>query len=274
MELRGAKALLTGAGGGLGGYIARALAAEGVDLALCDLPAADLAPLLADVRGAGVRAEAVPADLTDTAGLEALVRHAEAEVGPLDLLVNNAGIEFMGPFLGQTRAQLEAIVSVNLLAVMELTRVVLPGMLDRGRGQIVNIASLAGKVSAAYVHSYNATKHGVVGFSNAIRSEFADSPVGCSVICPGFVHTAGMFGRVEDRVEVPSAVGTSSPEQVAAAVVRAARENPAQIIVAKRGTKALVALGAAYPDAADRLARRAGFFDVTRGVAAAEGRVE
>src|SRR5262245_7392347 len=123
MELRGRKALLTGAAGGLGGYIARALVAEGVDLALCDLPSAEIEPLVEELRGRGVAIESVAADLTETAALELLADRAEEAIGPVDILVNNAGLEFAGAFEGQTRAELEAITSVNLLAVMELTRV-------------------------------------------------------------------------------------------------------------------------------------------------------
>jgi 3-oxoacyl-[acyl-carrier protein] reductase len=137
MKLRGTSALLTGAAGGLGHYIARALAAEGVNLALNDLPSASVDDLVEELRPRGVTVESLPADLTDTAGLETLARHAEEAIGPLDILVNNAGIEYGGGFGHQTREELETIAAVNLLAPMELTRVVLPGMLERRRGQIV-----------------------------------------------------------------------------------------------------------------------------------------
>jgi short-subunit dehydrogenase len=248
MELRGRKALLTGAAGGLGGYIARALAAEGVDLALCDLPSAEIDPLVEELRGRGITVESVPADLTETAALEVLADRAEEAIGPVDILVNNAGLEFAGAFEGQTRAELEAITTVNLLAVMELTRVFLPRMLERGRGHIVNVASLAGKFPSPMLASYSATKHGVVGFTHALRAEHQASPVGFTAICPTFVSRVGMYGRVEDLVEdPPRGLKAVPPEAVGEAVVKGVREDRAEVIVNSMPSKVAVAIAAAAP---------------------------
>lgn len=274
MQLRGANALLTGSGGGLGHYIARALAEQGVNLALSDLPNSPTHHLVAEIRNRGVRAEVVAADLTETASLAELVAHSESEVGPIDLLVNNAGLEFVGPFTSQSREELEAITTVNLLAVMELTRLVLPGMLDRGRGHIVNVASLGGKVPTPLFHTYNATKHGVVGFTHAIRGELEPTPVSISAICPGFISRVGMYGRIEDQVEIPSALGTSPPEDVGKAVVRAVAEDLAEVIVNRRPVRPMAALAAIVPGFAQRLIGRAGALDSAREFAAAEGRLE
>ena len=186
-ELRGRNALVTGAGGGLGGYIARALAVEGANLALTDLPEASVDGLSAELRTRGVRVEHAPADLTDRDERRRLVAWAEDALGPIDVLVNNAGVEFGGPFVETEPEALELTVAVNLLAVMDMTRLVVPGMLDRRRGHVVNMASLAGKLAPPQLASYAATKHGVVGFTNAMRAELADEPVSASAICPGFV---------------------------------------------------------------------------------------
>jgi short-subunit dehydrogenase len=272
-QLRGRNALITGAGGGLGQFIARSLAAEGVNLVLTDTTATPLDDRLAEAQAAGVKASGVPADLTDTAALEDLIAAAAAAHGPLDILVNNAGIEFVGPYTSQTRAQLEAIVSVNLLAVLELTRLVLPGMLDRDRGHVVNIASLAGKLPAPYFHTYNATKHGVVGFTHAIRGELAETPVSASAICPGFINRVGMLGRIEDRVNIPPALGTLPPEKVGAAVVRAIRKDVPEVIVNKRPVRPIIALAAVFPGAAQKLTRRIGATDYALEMAKAEGRI-
>ncbi len=267
-ELRGRNALLTGAGGGLGNYIAPALAAEGVNLALTDVvPVGDLVERL---RAAGVAAESLPADLTDTAGLAMLVRHAEETIGPIDILVNNAGVEFVGPFIEQTRQQLELITSVNLLALMELTRVTLPGMLQRGRGHVVNVASMAGRVPTPYFHTYNATKHGVVGFTHSVRGELAGTPVSISAVCPGFISHVGMLGRVEDQVEIPSSLGTLPPEKVGEAVVRAIREDVPEVIVNKRPVRPIVAFASVFPGAMQKLAARVGITDAARDFAEAE----
>jgi short-subunit dehydrogenase len=144
-QLRGRNALITGAAGGLGGYIARALAAEGVNLVLSDLPEAPLDELIAELQGVGVEVESVPADLMERDEAEGLVARAEDALGPVDILVNNAGLEFAGPFLERTGDEIEGLTRVNLLALMLLTRSAMPGMFERSRGHVVNIASLAGK---------------------------------------------------------------------------------------------------------------------------------
>jgi short-subunit dehydrogenase len=254
MQLRGANALITGAGGGLGHYIARALAAEGVNLALSDLPSPELEALTEEIQGRGVRAEPVPTDLRDRKQLDNLVGNAEQAIGPLDGLVNNAGLEYGGAFLVQSREELEAIVDVNLLAVMELTRQVLPGMLERGRGHVVNLASVAGKAAAPYLASYAATKHAVVGFTHSLRGEYVERPVGFSAICPIFITRVGMYGRLEGQVgEPPRMLTTKPPEAVGEAVVKAIREDRAELIVGPPPIRALAAFYAAAPKVALRL---------------------
>jgi short-subunit dehydrogenase len=254
-ELRGRNALVTGAGGGLGGYIARALAAEGVNLALTDLPGVTLDELAAELRGRGVEVRCAPGDLADAAERQRLAAWATEALDPLDILVNNAGIEFGGSFLRTTEEELEAILAINLLAVMDLTRILLPGMLERERGHIVNMASLAGKVPPVYLAAYAATKHGVVGFTHALRAENGGEPVGFSAICPGFVSRVGMFGRLEHLVSPPRFLGTVPPESVGDAVVRAIRKNLAEVIVNKGPVRPLVVLNAAAPRLASRIGR-------------------
>ena len=255
-QLRGRNALVTGAGGGLGAYIARALAAEGVNLAVTDLPGSSVDGLSAELRTRGVQVEHAPADLTDRDERRRLASWAADALGPIDILVNNAGVEFGGPFLDTSPEQLELTVAVNLLAVMDLTRLLLPGMLDRRRGHVVSMASLAGKIPPPQLASYGATKHGVVGFTGALRAELADEPVGFSAICPGFVGRVGMFGRLEPYIEGGSVpMGTIPPERVGDAVVRAIREDVGEIVLNRRPVKPLILLNAIAPGAASRLAR-------------------
>jgi short-subunit dehydrogenase len=255
-QLRGRNALVTGAGGGLGAYIARALAGEGVNLAVTDLPGSSVDGLSAELRTRGVQVEHAPADLTDRNERRRLASWAVDALGPIDILVNNAGVEFGGPFLDTSPEQLELTVAVNLLAVMDLTRLLLPGMLDRRRGHVVSMASLAGKIPPPQLASYGATKHGVVGFTGALRAELADEPVGFSAICPGFVGRVGMFGRLEPYIEGGSVpMGTIPPERVGDAVVRAIREDVGEIVLNRRPVKPLILLNAIAPGAASRLAR-------------------
>jgi short-subunit dehydrogenase len=254
-ELRGLNALVTGAGGGLGGYIARALAAEGVNLALTDLPEAPVDGLAAELRSRGVDVKQAPADLADADERQRLALWAAESVGPLDILVNNAGVEFGGSFVNTTEPELETSVVVNLLAVLDLTRIVLPGMLERKRGHIVNVASLAGKIPTPGLTSYTATKHGVVGFTHALRAENVGEPVGFSAICPGFVSRVGMYGRLEHLAPAPRMVGTVPPESVGEAVVRAIRQNLPEVIVNARPVRPLILLNAVAPRLAARVGR-------------------
>jgi len=254
-QLRGRNALITGAAGGLGGYIARALAAEGVNLVLSDLPEAPLDELIAELQGVGIEVESVPANLMERDEAEGLVARAEDALGPLDILVNNAGLEFGGPFLERTGDEIEGLTRVNLLALMLLTRSAMPGMLERGRGHVVNIASLAGKISFPYLATYGASKHGVVGFTACLRAEHGEGPVGFSAICPGFVSRVGMFGRIQARVgEPPGVVRTVPPEAVGEAVVTAIRGNRPEVIV-QPGVRPLILLSALAPRTAARIGR-------------------
>jgi short-subunit dehydrogenase len=272
-ELRGRNALITGAAGGLGGYIARSLAGRKVNLALSDLPSSPLDELVEELRGHGVRVETVPADLTDREQLTELVERAEEAIGPLDVLVNNAGLEFGGNFLSTTPAELEAILDVNLLATMTLTRAALPGMQERGRGHVVNMASLAGKAAVPHLASYCATKHGVVGFTHALRHEYGSEPVGFSAICPGFISRVGMYGRLEEQVgEPPGIVGTLPPERVGDAVVRAITKNLPEVIVAKGPVRPLIFLNTFFPRAMTRLSRTRAATDFARRMSEARGR--
>jgi short-subunit dehydrogenase len=246
-QLRGRNALLTGAAGGLGAYIARALAAEGVNLALSDLPEASLDRLLEEL-GGKVRAESVPADLTIREEAEGLVARAEQALGPLDILVNNAGLEFSGDFQELAPEEIEALVQVNLLATMLTTHAALPGMRERGRGHVVNIASMAGKALAPNLAIYSASKHGVVGFTHSLRAEYGPEPVGFSAICPTLISRVGMYGRLESRLErPPPGLRALPPERVGEAVVRAVGEDRAEILVANPLVRPLVALSALTP---------------------------
>jgi short-subunit dehydrogenase len=156
---------------------------------------------------------------------------------------------------------------------MTLTLAVLPGMQERGRGHVVNMASLAGKAAVPHLASYCATKHGVVGFTHALRHEYGSEPVGFSAICPGFVGRVGMYGRLEKQVgEPPGIVGTVPPERVGDAVVRAITKDLPEVIVAKGPVRPLIFLNAFFPRAMTRLSRTKGATDFARRMSEARGR--
>jgi short-subunit dehydrogenase len=244
VQLRGARALVTGAAGGLGGYISRALASQGANLAVSDLPGSEIEARADELGRMGVEVRAIAADLTDSAERERLVRDATEAIGPLDVLVNNAGVEFGGAFTKTTREEIEAIATVNLIAVMDLTWLVLPGMLERRRGHIVNLASLAGKIPSVFLATYAATKHGVVGFTHSLRAEYADEPVSFSAICPVFVAEVGMYARAEAEMdtEPPPGLRPVPPQRVADAVLEALREDRAEVIVNRGPIRPLAVL--------------------------------
>jgi len=138
---------------------------------------------------------------------------------------------------------------------MDLTWLALPGMLERRRGHVVNLASLAGKIAPVFLASYAATKHGVVGFTHALRAEYADEPVSFSAICPVFVGQVGMYARVEDQLDQdpPPGLRPVPPERVSDAVLKALREDRAEVIVNRGPIRPLVGLYAVAPHLAMRL---------------------
>jgi short-subunit dehydrogenase len=258
-DLRGATALLTGAAGGLGRHIARALAAQGVRLALSGRQAGPLDELCRELRGRGAWAEPVLADLADLEQAAALVARAEETVGPLDLLVNNAGLEVAGPYPGFTDDQLALIANVNLTAPMVLTRHALPGMLTRRRGHIVMVSSLAGRSGIAYNALYATTKAGLVGFTRSLRAELADTPVGASVVCPGFVAQDGMYARMQALgVSAPLALRAVPPERVAHAVLEAIAHDRPDVLVSGWPMRPLLAVQELAPRLAERIVAATG----------------
>ena len=217
-----ANAIVTGASRGLGVHIARALAISGVNIAVAARSAQQLEAVGAGLVSLGVKAVAIRADVTVAAERQGLVDRAAAELGPIDILVNNAGTELFSRYTDLDPTEIEAMVNLNLTAPLLLIRAVLPGMLDRGRGHIVNLSSAAGKVATPFEAVYSATKFGLVGATHALRAEHLGSPVGFSVVCPGFVRQDGMYARYEAQgLTVPLLVGTTTPQKVASAVLKA-----------------------------------------------------
>jgi len=262
-DLRGATAIVTGASRGIGVYIARALAAEGVNLALAARSLDDLENVRREMEGLGVRAIAIQCDVAEAADREELIRQAEAEFGAIDILINNAGIERVARFDQALESDIVDTLTINLEAPMLLTRAIVPGMLARGRGHVVNIASGAGKVGVPYGSSYCASKHGLVGFTNALRAEYRGRPVGFSVVCPGFVTDAGMYDRWEQNgIRAPKIAGTSKPEKVASVTVQCIKRNRAEVIVNTPPVRPLVVLANIAPSIVPWMLHRLGYSKV------------
>jgi len=225
MDISGAVTVVTGASRGIGPVIAGELVRRGARVAVTARSEGDL-KTVADSIGAF----AVPADVSNEEDRHRLVKAVEAELGPVDILVNNAGIESIRAFAEMPEQDIRDIVDVNLVSTMLLARLVLPGMLERERGHVVNIASVAGKAIAPWNSVYSATKHALVGWTLSMRVELEGSGVGASVICPGFVAREGLFARWGDEKTGRRSGAFTTPEKVAAAVVRAVERNVPEIV--------------------------------------------
>ena len=243
-ELEGKTALITGASRGIGVYIARAMAQKKMNLVLSARSAEGLEKVATELRSGGTQVHTIPTDVGKRDQLEALAVEAEKAFGGVDILVNNAGLEKAFPYHQASIEVIDQIIEVNLTAPMILSRLLLPKMIERGSGHIVNIASLAGLLGAPYQEAYSATKHGLVGFTRSLVGTAIGEnyPVGISVICPGFVSEAGMYHNMtqETGLKAPASFGTSTPGDVVKAVMLAIHTNKTEIIVNPKPIKPML----------------------------------
>ncbi len=268
-DLRGRTAIVTGASRGLGPYIARALAAEGVNLSLAARSAGDLERVAEDMRALGVRAKAVAGDVTLAGDRARLVEATLAEFGRIDILVNNAGIEVTSHFERQGEEELVQTIDVNLTSAVLLTRQVIPVMLERKAGHVVNMASLAGKVPVPYSVPYAASKAGLVGFTESLRNEFRKRGVSASVVCPGLVSEAGMYVQMQQDAGVKEnfLAGTVTPKKVASDVVKAIRRDRPEMLVYRGPGRLVSAFSEAAPGVFERVFPLFGTFTLFRKIA-------
>jgi NADP-dependent 3-hydroxy acid dehydrogenase YdfG len=227
MKLEGTVAVVFGGGSGIGRASATSLLAAGARVIVADLDDAAMAEVVA---ASGGRIESAVIDVTDGEAVQRLIDATAERFGAVDVVVNSAGVAVGGPAEDFTLAQWHTPIEVNLLGTVNAVAAVYPGMVQRGRGHIVNIASLAGLAPAALLTSYAASKWGVVGLSQSLRNEAGEHGVGVSVICPGpvatpLLTTGGRGGHVAagiDQVRYLESLGgpTLPPERIGALVVR------------------------------------------------------
>ena len=192
MDVNGRRVLVTGASRGIGEAIARSFARAGANVALVARSEGPLKELAAEVGGT-----AFPTDLTDPTAVDGLIARVEADGGPVDVLVNNAGIDLAGPFVDTPPAELEQIYRVNLVSPVQLCRQAIPGMLSRGRGHIVNVSSLAGTAVFPGLVAYSSTKSGLTHFTAGLRADLKGKPVKTTVVELGPIPT-DMLSHVDD----------------------------------------------------------------------------
>ena len=243
VRLEGSRVLLTGASGGLGGTLARRLAAAGAQLVLTGRRAEVLQKLARELD-----ARAIPADLADREQLERLL----AAAGEVDILIANAALPASGRLLALEAQRVDRALEVNLRAPVVLAHRLAPAMVARGSGHLVFIGSLSGKAASGGASLYCASKFGLRGFALALRSELAPAGVGVSIVSPGFISDAGMFA--DTAIKLPRGMSTRTSTQVAEAVVRAIVRNRGEIDVAAPAMR----LGADAANLAPALAARVG----------------
>ena len=243
VKVRGALVVVTGASSGIGRAAAWAFARGGATLVLAARREDRLRELAHAIEGCGGEALVVPTDVTQRAELEALRDRVLGACGRCDVLVNDAGIPGGGRFADVSLDRIEATVRTNLVGVLAATKLFLPTMLDAGRGHVVNVASIAGRVALPGAAVYSATKHAVVAFSEALDAEVAPHGVRVTAVNPGLVRTEGFpASDVPDR-------WTTSAERVADTIVRVVRKGIAPEISVPRVAGSLIALHAVAPPA-------------------------
>jgi len=236
-NLQGARVLLTGATGGIGLAIAKALHDRGAELVVTGRKIDALAELEADYG-----ATTIAADLARPDEVERLL----AEAGDVDVLVVNHAVPASGYILDLQPTDIERAMMVNLLAPILLAREAAEPMKARGSGQIVLVGSLSSKAASSGSALYNATKFGLRGFALAFRQDLHDTGVGVSLVMPGFVSDAGMFA--DTGLDTPAGVGTVTPEQVAQGVLKAVDGDRAEVTVAPLSLRAGTALSHLAPE--------------------------
>jgi short-subunit dehydrogenase len=259
VRIAGATVLLTGATGGIGHAIARAVAARGGQLILTGRRVEALDALAAEL---GARALAV--DLSDRVQVDRLIDDA----GAVDLLIANAALPASGGIETFTVEELDRALEVNLRAPIVLARALLPAMLARRNGHLLFMSSLSGKSATTGSAVYSATKFGLRGFAAGLRADLHASGVGVSTVFPGFIRDAGMFAN--SGVRLPPGVGTRSPEDVAHAVIEAIERNRAEVDVAPLSLRAGAAVAGLAPELAMSVARRLGSDAIAREFARAQ----
>ena len=222
-------ALVTGATEGIGRAVAFSLGRAGWSVGVCARTPARLERLLLELRGAGIASEGLPADVGSEAQVKALVERVGTTLGTIDTLVNNAGMLVAKPFLDLTLEDWDTTMRTNLRSLYLVTREVLPGMRALGRGDIVNVASLAGRNGFVGGTAYVASKHAVLGFSKALMLEERKNNIRVIAVCPGSVDT-GMLANQPLLPSVPEKI--LRPEDVADTIL-AALQLPGRALVSE-----------------------------------------
>ena len=254
----GRTALVTGASRGIGTLIAAEIARQGGHVVLTGRSAADLKAVTADLAAAGADVSYIPADLTQPGAAQTLAETVEQEHGGIDLLVNNAGGDPLREFHTMTIEENLRTLQLNLIAPVALSHATLDGMLRRGRGHIVNISAMAGRVSFPYTEVYAAAKDGLIGFTRVLRSDYHARGVSASVLILGAIRGTGQGQRMLDESGMKASGFMAPAESVAQAVIKAVAKDRAELVVMPGPGRLLRAIMDYFPALGPGLNRAAG----------------
>jgi 2-hydroxycyclohexanecarboxyl-CoA dehydrogenase len=211
-RLQNKTVVITGGGGGIGGATCRKFAQEGAKVAVLDLNLDAAEKVAAEIRAAGGTAEAFKCDIADRASVDEAVAAIESKLGPIDVLVNNAGWDVFKPFAKSDPAEWQKLIAINLTGALHMHHAILPGMVERRYGRIVNIASDAARVGSSGEAVYAACKGGLVAFSKTLAREHARHGITVNIVCPGPTDTALLAGVTS---------GAPNPEKLVEAFTKA-----------------------------------------------------
>jgi short-subunit dehydrogenase len=255
---QGRTALVTGASRGIGPLIARRIAGIGGHVVLTGRSAADLEAVASGLAASGADVSFIPADLIQPGAAESLAETIEDEHGGIDLLVNNAGGDPLREFHTMTIEENLRTLQLNLIAPVTLTHAVLPGMLRRGQGHIVNISAMAGRVSFPFTEVYAAAKDGLIGFTRVLRADYHARGVSASVLILGAIRDAGQGQRMLDESGMKASGFMAPAEAVARAVVKAVQKDRGELVIQPGPGRLLRAVIDYFPALGPALNRAAG----------------
>jgi short-subunit dehydrogenase len=261
MDLNGRTVVLTGASRGIGALLAVRLAEERPHLVLAARDASRLQTVASQCATRGARVTIVATDVSQADDRQRLVQTA----GDVDVLINNAGVETATALVDQIRERVEAQLATNLLGPIELTRLVLPGMIARRRGSVVNVSSMSGKAPTPFNSVYSATKFGLNGFTASLRFELEGTGVHAGAVCPGFVAETGMWA--DTGVRAPPLMREVPPEKVIAAVLKVIA-GAGEVLVTPGPIRPLLALREIFPGMDGPVLRAIGLMEAFRRRAA------
>ncbi|HLH60260.1 MAG TPA: SDR family NAD(P)-dependent oxidoreductase [Ktedonobacteraceae bacterium] len=206
LVLTGKRAVVTGAGRGIGRSIALALAAAGADVAVTARTTADLESVVEQISALGRKSLSTPCDVTDSQQVQSMARAFLEGLGGIDILVNNAGNAGSHKFLNHPDELWHRMLAINLTSVYYVTKAFVPALIDQRAGRIINIASIASRVGGSYIVAYTAAKHGVLGLTRALATELLPYNITVNAICPGYVDTPmtdASVANISNRTGMP-----------------------------------------------------------------------